>query len=85
MHATNALCFLALLLGSVLVSSAHLCDEQPLHFASFHIHVLFWQADANHTAGALKLREAFTEQFALEGKRCAMSAGDPVISRAPAS
>ena len=58
-------------------ATAMVCDDAPPSFKSFHIHVLFWQADRNHTLGALKIRQDFTIHFNLEGKNCTMSAGDP--------
>ncbi|KAL6071154.1 DOPA 4,5-dioxygenase [Balamuthia mandrillaris] len=38
------------------------CD-QGVDFQSYHIHVLFWQNNKNHTAGALQLRQKFIEAF----------------------
>jgi len=40
------------------------CADNP-PFLSYHIHILFWQNNANHTAGALTLREKFVTAFKL--------------------
>lgn len=56
------------------------CEFAPL--ASYHIHVLFWQNNAEHVTSALGLRDAFITEFGLLGKNCTISPGDPAPHQA---
>jgi aromatic ring-cleaving dioxygenase len=53
------------------------CGKFPA-FESYHIHVLFWQNNAESTAAALKLRSDFMIEFGLnETSTCEMLPSDP--------
>ena len=51
------------------------CDDAKIY--SYHIHVLFWQNSAAHTASAMDLRDQFIKEFDLYNKNCTIDAGDP--------
>eukprot|EP00013_Stygamoeba_regulata_P028648 CAMPEP_0177664204 /NCGR_PEP_ID=MMETSP0447-20121125/20358_1 /TAXON_ID=0 /ORGANISM="Stygamoeba regulata, Strain BSH-02190019" /LENGTH=179 /DNA_ID=CAMNT_0019170139 /DNA_START=11 /DNA_END=550 /DNA_ORIENTATION=+ len=71
-HTFPALLFVLVCLGgAALAHSTIYPDVDPLTckdsppFRSFHIHCLFWHADKESTAGALKLRDDFIKEFNL--------------------
>lgn len=62
--------------GRTLDSGKNESCEHP-DILSYHIHLLFWQGNTNHTASAMALRDAFIEKFDLVNKNCTISRGDP--------
>jgi len=50
-------------------SVAQSCSDKP-HAASYHIHIMFWASDREHTAGALELRERFMDYFNIREREC---------------
>ena len=52
------------------------CDPTNPSFFSYHIHILFWQTNANSTAAALALRDSFAKEFNVQ-QHCPIEAGDP--------
>ena len=42
------------------------CAATVDHFASYHIHVLFWPSNEENTAGAMELRDNFMKHFELD-------------------
>ena len=54
------------------------CDPETTTnpFYSYHIHVLFWQTNANSTGAALALRDSFAKEFNVR-QDCPIEAKDP--------
>ena len=58
-------------------SEANVTACEDAEILSYHIHVLYWYKNADHTSSALALRDKFINHFHLNGINCTIMTGDP--------